>query len=103
MGIPVPVRKRLFLEALENSGNVSEACRCVYWSRPTVYGHRKSDPEFRAAWETALGKAIEVLETEALRRADRRWAYKLSSPFIERLLKLHRPELYSKHAVSTSG
>lgn len=54
---------------------------------------------FRAAWGVALDAAVKTLEAEALRRVDRsRWACKLSDPFIERLLKAHRPWLYTKHA-----
>ena len=102
MRVPVPVRKRLFLAALERTGNVSEACRAVGWSRPTAYGWRSADPEFAAAWEEALAVAVRALEAEALRRVDhRRWTRKLSDQFVERLLKLHRPELYSKQADAT--
>ena len=97
MCIPVPQRKRLFLAALERTGNVSEACRIVGWSRPTAYGWRKTDAACREAWDQAISVAVQALEAEALRRIeDRPWIRKLSDPFIERLLKLHRPALYSK-------
>ncbi len=99
MRIPVHTRKLLFLNALEKTGNVSEACRCVGWARPTAYGWRKDDAVFGKAWEQAVSTAVKALEAEALRRVgERPWLRSLSDPFLERLLKLHRPNLYSKHA-----
>lgn len=59
---------RAFLEALRNSGNVSEACRLAGIGRTTVYHLRETDPAFASEWDEAIQTAIDSLELEAWRR-----------------------------------
>jgi len=69
-GRPVAQKKRdAFLEHLRHCGCVLDACRGVGLHPHTLYRRRKSDPEFAAAWEEALEIGLDVLESEALRRA----------------------------------
>lgn len=63
-------RQQVFLEALAALGHVGQAAKHAGVSVRTAYNHRTSDPEFAAAWESALQTAMEtVLEPEAVRRA----------------------------------
>jgi hypothetical protein len=63
--------EKAFLEALAQSGNVSEACDAAGIGRTAAYAWRNDDPEFEKAWEAALVLGIDALEDEALRRAHR--------------------------------
>lgn len=58
-----------FLKALAECGVVASACRTARVSDATVYLLRKSNDDFRAAWEDALETATDALESEARRRA----------------------------------
>lgn len=65
-----PQKRAAFLEALRETGNVVQAAKRFDMSTQHFYAHRRTDPEFKAAWDQALQDAIEtVLEPEALRRA----------------------------------
>lgn len=64
-----PVWQGAFLAALGDSGNVRGACERAKVGRSTVYDRRKTDDDFRAAWDDALQNAADVLEAEAMRRA----------------------------------
>jgi len=68
-----PKKRAAFLEALAESGNVSEACGIAVVSRDCVYRLRKADKEFAAMWETAIEIACDSLELEARRRAKEGW------------------------------
>lgn len=61
--------KALFLEALAEIGVVSYAASAAGVERSTPYVWRKKDPEFAAAWDSALEESIDALEVEARRRA----------------------------------
>ena len=52
--------KPRFLDHLAIMGNASRAARNVGVCPDTVYEHRKSDPEFAAAWRKALKEAADV-------------------------------------------
>lgn len=58
-----------FLEALADTGNVSQACRSAGVSTTTVYALKKKDADFAAAWDQAEEDAADTLEAEARRRA----------------------------------
>jgi len=67
-------KQRKFLRVLEQTGNVSEACRQAKVSRPTVMWHYEGgckcgDPDFKQKWDTAIANFINRLEAEADRRA----------------------------------
>ena len=109
---------RVFIEALSNCANVSEACRTANISREWAYVRRKADPDFAAQWETALETAIDSLEGEAWRRgrdgfeefitskdglvldADGKpvMQRKYSDTLMALLLKAHRPDKFKDRA-----
>ena len=109
---------RVFIEALSNCGNITEACRVAKVSRDWAYDKRKADPEFAAQWEAALEVAIDSLEGEAWRRgrdgyeeyitskdglvlgADGRpvMQRRYSDALMVRLLQAHRPEKFTDRA-----
>lgn len=106
---------RVFIEALSNCGNITEACRVANVSRDWAYDKRKADPDFAAQWEAALEIAIDSLESEAWRRG--RDGYeefitskdglvmgpdgkpvmqrRYSDALMMRLLQAHRPEKFA--------
>lgn len=61
--------KTAFLEQFKASGNVSSAARAVGLHRDTHYEWLKTDPAYALAFKDAEEAAIDVLETEARRRA----------------------------------
>lgn len=112
-----------FIDVLRDCGNVTEACRQANLARISVYRWRDKDPEFAAAWETALHQAIDSLEAEAWRRArdgvpefvmskdgpvttvdaetgERTYLtqQKFSDVLLITLLKAHRPERFKDRA-----
>ena len=62
-------RRKLFLEALADTGSVTKAAVVAGTSRTRVYELRKVDPAFAAAWAEAEDIAVDQLEDEARRRA----------------------------------
>lgn len=81
--------KPVFLKVLANTANVRAACVAAGISRPVAYKHKNEDPEFGAAWETALEDAVDGLEYIATQRA-----ITTSDTLMIFLLKAHRPEKY---------
>lgn len=61
--------KPIFLAALAERGNVSDAAKAAKINRDTANEHRKRDQAFAAQWVEALEAAADVLEKEAWRRA----------------------------------
>ena len=84
----LPLRAE-FLEKLRKTPNVSHACRAVGISSSTVYEQRKTDPEFKEAWEDALAAALDDIEAVGFERARDG-----SDGMIKWLLARHRPEQY---------
>lgn len=62
-------RKRAFLEALSQTGNVSMACAAAGWARGVPYSLRKGDKDFAEKWDFALENATDVLHAAAFQRA----------------------------------
>ncbi|MCF8708564.1 hypothetical protein [Rhizorhapis sp. SPR117] len=62
-------QKAMFLEVLEQTSNVSAACREIGKSSSTMYALRERDRAFHDAWMTALEHGFAALEMEMLRRA----------------------------------
>jgi len=62
-------KKRAFLIAFAESGNVSAAARLAGVGRRTHYDWLKADKEYRAAFDAAQEDASDALEEEARRRA----------------------------------
>jgi hypothetical protein len=59
----------VFLEALSQEGNVTQACRVAGVDRRGAYARRDSNPTFAEAWEDAMDAWRDRLRQEALRRA----------------------------------
>jgi hypothetical protein len=51
-----------FLEALQNTGNVSTSCQIAGLPRSCVYDWRAADPEFAADWAAAVELGCDALE-----------------------------------------
>lgn len=63
------LKKRRFLEHYAETGSISQASLHAGVSRVTHLNWRKKDRKFFAACEEALSIAIDLMETEARRRA----------------------------------
>lgn len=111
-----PRARKRFLERLRETANVTEAARSCNTSRDAAYRWRKVDPEFAAAWDTAVQEAVDSLEREAWRRGvegyDKPVIYQgeitgsyreYSDRLLETLLKGHRPEKYRDNRTEISG
>ena len=61
--------KRVFLNHLALSANVTSSARVARVERGTVYRWKEQDPVFADAWAQALEEATDILEAEARRRA----------------------------------
>lgn len=61
--------KKLFLETLAETANVSAALRRVRLSRTGAYRLRRRDPVFAEAWADAFEAALDDLEAAAIERA----------------------------------
>jgi len=110
----IPDRKKQFLEVLEATGNVSDACRQVAIGRTAVYSHRKKDRSFALEWDEAEAIAMDALEAEAWRRGvdgvDRPIMHggnqvgvvrEYSDRMLEMLLRAHRPEKFNERLVAS--
>lgn len=61
--------REAFLLALEDTANVSKACKRAKLPRRSAYDWRRDDADFAAAWDTAIDRGTDALEDEAVRRA----------------------------------
>lgn len=104
--------REAFLAELAARGNVSAAAAAAGISRYTFYEWRAADPDFAAAWDTALETAIDAMELEARRRAVEGvekpivgrvgkdqdgvivYVREYSDSLMTLLLKAHRPDKY---------
>lgn len=99
--------QQVFLRQLSKTGNVSDACRKAKVARSQAYAKRESEKGFADAWEEALEIAVERLELEARRRAERGVlepvyylgqkvgaVRKYSDTLLIFLLKAHKPRMY---------
>lgn len=64
-----PQRRKVFLDHLRASGNVTAAAEAARISRSSAYARRASDAAFRRAWDDAVEGALDDLEAELHRRA----------------------------------
>lgn len=58
-------KKRIFLEALARTGNVTAACGITGWSRSMPKYHREVDPAFDQAFTEAMEISTDALEAQA--------------------------------------
>jgi hypothetical protein len=82
-------RRRVFLDALGATLNVSLAARRAGVTRQCVYQWREREPGFAAAWQALIDERLDDLEAEAFRRA-----MDGSDMLLWRLLATHRREVY---------
>ena len=61
--------QQTFLDALADSGHVSDSALIAGVDRSTAYKYYRTDPDFAALWEQAIKASNVVLEDEARRRA----------------------------------
>jgi hypothetical protein len=78
MGLPLnyqfeasrwPEKKRKFLEALRECGNLRIAAEVIRMDRRQLYAKKQRDAKFSADWDAAYAEAADRLEQEAWRRA----------------------------------
>ncbi|AEV24612.1 hypothetical protein Dsui_0192 [Azospira oryzae PS] len=62
-------KRDAFLLALEDTANVTKACKKSRLARRSAYEWRDDDPDFARAWDEALERGTDALEDEAVRRA----------------------------------
>ena len=61
--------KKVFLNALADTGMVGKAAETASVNRRTAYMHRSKDEKFKRAWKRALRLGESLLKDEAVRRA----------------------------------
>jgi hypothetical protein len=82
-------KKKAFLAAFAQQGNVKGACEAAGIARCTHYAWLESDPDYKRAFNDAKEDAADALEAEARRRA-----FAGSDLLLIFLLKGLRPEKY---------
>ena len=103
----VRVWEPIFLEALEQTGNISISAKRADVGRQTAYRRKEAYEQFSEAWDDAIETAIDTMVEEARRRAVEGTAkpviYKglvahhiqeYSDVLLMFLLKAHRPKVY---------
>ena len=103
-------REGVFIQALAECGNVSDACKAAFVNRETAYEHKRNNAGFATAWDDAIETAIDRLEKEAIRRGrdgvnepvfyqgeECGVIRKYSDSLLALLLKAHRPEKYREN------
>ncbi len=105
-----PKKVETFFGVLRAGGSVSKAASAAGVGRTAVYQWRRSDPEFKAAWDDAVETGTDALEDEAFRRAfegvEEPVFYqgdvvghvrRYSDTMLIVMLKARRPEKYKEH------
>jgi hypothetical protein len=99
--------RRVFLDVLAATCNVSAACNEAGVHRGTAYRHKGKCPRFAEKWDDAIDVAVDSLYAEARRRAKdgvkrgiwhqgKRVGFErdFSDTLLIFLLKAHRPEMF---------
>lgn len=93
-------KEAIFLEVLQQTGNVTKATIKAGLDRSLVYRRRNMRPDFREKWQNAMDQALDYLEAylwdkamgkEASEMPDGRVVDEKIAIF---LLKAHRPEIF---------
>lgn len=93
------VWRPIFLETLRETGNVTLAARAANIPRQTAYKARNTSKRFADQWHEALEEGVDMLESEARRRAEAG-----SDRLMIVLLKAYRPEKFREnYQVEHSG
>lgn len=99
-------RNTEFLQALQQCGSPTYACKATGIDRGLMYRERAANPAFAEAWDRAVEIGIAALEDEAIRRAfegtekpvtiagNREVIREYSDTLLIFLLKANKPEKY---------
>ncbi|NOZ66877.1 MAG: hypothetical protein GXP00_10345 [Alphaproteobacteria bacterium] len=93
-------REAVFLEVLEQTGNVTRATAKAGLARSLVYRRRNMRPDFREKWQNAMEQALDYLEAYLWDKAmgkdvtDRPDGAVIDEKIAIFLLKAHRPEIF---------
>ena len=111
-----PAKRRKFLDALSETGDVSAAAKAAGLARGEALRLREEDETFRSAWDDAHESAVDALEAEARRRAlegDEEDIYyrgeivgtktRKSDGMLEFLLKAYRPQKFASKTASKAA
>jgi hypothetical protein len=64
-----PKKRKLFLDALRETGVIAYACKLAGIGQTAAYKWRDDEEDFARDWSEALEEALDMLELEARRRA----------------------------------
>jgi transposase-like protein len=67
--VRTPEKRSAFLTALSKGASVSAAAKRASIARSDAYAWKAADPDFSAAWDSAVEESIDILEAECRRRA----------------------------------
>jgi hypothetical protein len=95
----VPGWKPVFLAHLREMPVVTPAAEKAGVDRSTVYAARQVDPEFAAAWDSAMEAGIDRAEQEAIRRG----VVGFEEPVIHQGAMAYRTERYLRPVVDATG
>lgn len=90
----------IFLEVLQQTGNVTKATAKAELDRSLVYRRRNLRPEFREKWQNAMDQALDYLEAYLWDKAMGKDTNETADGLVvdEKiaifLLKAHRPEIF---------
>ncbi|VAV96016.1 hypothetical protein MNBD_ALPHA02-1339 [hydrothermal vent metagenome] len=93
-------REAVFLEVLEQTGNVTRATASAGLARSLVYRRRNMRPDFREKWQNAMEQALDYLEAYLWDKAmgkdvtGRPDGAVIDEKIAIFLLKAHRPEIF---------
>ncbi len=96
-------KEALFLEVLQQTGNVTKATTKAGLDRSLVYRQRNLRPDFREKWQNAMDQALDYLEAYLWDKAmgkdvnevyDTEEGRLVDEKIAIFLLKAHRPEIF---------
>lgn len=105
----IATRRTKFLKKLAQTANVSLSARHAGISKSALYKYRQTTASFAAAWDDALGEALDALEQAVIERAsmgvekpvffggEQIGAVRNYSDALAMfMLRAHRPEVYAR-------
>ena len=96
-----PIKKlEIFINLLEESGNISLSSKKARVSYRTVYYYKENDETFRMEWETAMERWSDKMEGEAFALINKQFIekdYKSNPALLIFLLKGAKPNKYQEH------
>jgi hypothetical protein len=92
-----------FLVAYRSCAVIRIACEAAGVSRAVVAKERTENPKFEAAFREAQEEAVELLESEAWKRALGVNGRSVSDRMLEFMLKAAKPEKYARNRLELTG